>query len=98
VTVKNAGSHAGVDIVQLYAEQPVTHSVIVAPARRLVGFKRVTLAAGQSKVVRIPVALGALARTPGDIESSARPRVQAGDYVLHVGFSGGPSAPFTITP
>jgi beta-glucosidase len=98
VTVKNTGSRAGVDIVQLYAQQPVTHSVIVAPPRRLVGFKRVTLAAGQSKVVRIPVALGALARTPGDIESFARPRVQPGDYVLHVGFSGGPSAPFTITP
>ncbi|HEY7077061.1 MAG TPA: glycoside hydrolase family 3 N-terminal domain-containing protein [Solirubrobacteraceae bacterium] len=97
VTVMNTGSRAGVDIVQLYAEQPVTHSVIVAPPRRLVGFKRVKLAAGQSKVVRIPVALGALARTPGDIESYARPRVQPGDYVLHVGFSGGPSAPFTIT-
>jgi beta-glucosidase len=97
VTVKNTGSRAGVDIVQLYAEQPVTHSVIVAPGRRLVGFKRVTLAAGQSKVVRIPVALSALARTPGDIQSYARPRVQPGDYVLHVGLSGGPTAPFTIT-
>jgi beta-glucosidase len=98
VTVKNTGARAGVDIVQLYAEQPVTHSVIVAPPRRLIGFKRVTLAAGQSKVVRIPVALSALARTPGDIESFARPSVQPGDYVLHVGLSGGPSAPFTITP
>jgi beta-glucosidase len=97
VTVKNTGRWAGVDTVQLYAEQPVTHSVIVAPPRRLVGFERVTLAAGESKVVRIPVALSALARTPGDIQSFARPRVQPGDYVLHVGLSGGETAPFTIT-
>jgi beta-glucosidase len=98
VTVKNTGRWAGVDTVQLYAEQPVTHSVIVAPPRRLVGFERVTLAAGESKVVRVPVVLSALARTPGDIQSFARPRVQPGDYVLHVGLSGGEAAPFTITP
>jgi len=94
VTVMNTGSRAGVDIVPVYAEQPVTHSIIVAPGRRLVGFKRVTLAAGQSKVVRIPVALSALARTPGDIESYARPRVQPGAYRLHVSDQ---QAEFTIT-
>jgi beta-glucosidase len=97
VTVKNTGSRAGTDVVQVYAEQPTTHEVIVPPRERLVGFTRVTLAPGESRVVRIAVSLRMLARTPGDIQSYARPRVQPGDYVLHVGLSGGPTAPFTIT-
>ena len=93
VTVTNTGDRAGTDVVQVYAEQPTTPDVVVAPIRRLVGFTRVTLAAGASSTVRIPIALDALARTPGDIQSTARPRVEPGDYQLDVGAM---TAAFTI--
>jgi beta-glucosidase len=93
VTVTNTGSRAGTDVVQVYAEQPTTHDVVVAPIRRLVGFQRVTLGPGQTQTVRIPISLGALARTPGDIESFGPARVQSGDYQLDVGTM---HVPFTI--
>jgi beta-glucosidase len=93
VNVTNTGARAGTDVVQVYAEQPTTHDVVVAPTRRLVGFARVTLGPGQSRRVEIPISLNALAVTPGDIESFAPARVQPGDYVLDVGTM---RAPFTI--
>jgi hypothetical protein len=43
--------------------------------------------------VRIPVSLRMLARTPGDIQSFARPSVEPGAYQLTVGAM---HAPFTI--
>ncbi len=93
VNVTNTGSRAGTDVVQVYAEQPTTHDIVVAPARRLVGFARVTLDPGQTKTVSIPISLGALATTPGDIESFAPPRIPSGDYQLDVGSM---HVPFTI--
>jgi Fibronectin type III-like domain len=57
---------------------------VVAPIRRLVGFARVPLNPGQSRNVAIPIALGALATTPGDIQSFGPPVVQPGDYVLQL--------------
>jgi beta-glucosidase len=95
VTVTNTGSRAGTDVVQIYATQPTTHSVVIAPIRRLVGFARVTLDAGQTRTVAIPISLGALATTPGDIQSTARPVVQPGDYQLQLA-TGSLRAPFTI--
>src|SRR4051794_11417130 len=93
VTVTNTGSRAGTDIVQVYATQPTTHDVVIAPIRRLVGFARVTLDPGQTRTVAIPISLNALATTPGDIQSAAPPVVQPGDYQLAVGAM---RAPFTI--
>jgi len=93
VTVTNTGSRAGTDVVQVYAEQPTTHDVVVAPTRRLVGFLRVPLGPGQTQTVRIPVSLDALASTPGDVESFGPPRVQPGEYQLDVGAM---HVPFTI--
>jgi beta-glucosidase len=93
VNVTNTGARAGTDLVQVYAEQPTTHDIVVAPTRRLVGFARVDLAPGQTQTVSVPIALSALAITPGDIESFAPPSVQPGDYQLDVGAM---HAPFTI--
>ncbi|MFG2041197.1 glycoside hydrolase family 3 C-terminal domain-containing protein [Dactylosporangium sp. NPDC048998] len=59
VTVTNTGERAGDEVVQLYAtphDWPVP-----APARRLVGFERVTLAPGESREVRFEVPAAALA-------------------------------------
>jgi beta-glucosidase len=49
VDVKNTGSRAGDDVVQLYIHDPVAS--ISQPVRRLRGFQRVTLAPGQTKTV-----------------------------------------------
>jgi Fibronectin type III-like domain len=75
VTVTNTGNRAGTDVVQVYAGQPTTHDVVVVPTRRLVGFLRVPLDPGQTQTVRIPISLGALASTPGDIERASARRV-----------------------
>ncbi|MFN8193073.1 MAG: glycoside hydrolase family 3 C-terminal domain-containing protein [Nocardioidaceae bacterium] len=50
VTVTNTGDVAGDDVVQLYVHDPVAS--ISQPVRRLRGFERVTLDAGQSRTVR----------------------------------------------
>jgi beta-glucosidase len=49
VDVQNTGGRAGDDVVQLYIHDPVAS--ISQPVRRLRGFQRVTLDAGQTKTV-----------------------------------------------
>ena len=50
--VTNVGPVAGADVAQLYLGMPASTG---EPPRKLVGFKRVTLAAGASKVVRFTI-------------------------------------------
>jgi len=82
-TVANTGSRAGTAIVPVYVHQPV--SAVVVPPQRLVAFARVTLDAGQSKVVQVSFPVRQLAVTPGDIDATARPQVEPGSYQLQVG-------------
>jgi beta-glucosidase len=51
-TVKNTGKRAGTEIAQVYASLP---DAAGEPPKRLVGWARVELAAGESKVVAVPV-------------------------------------------
>lgn len=51
-TVKNTGKRAGTEIAQIYASLPDSAG---EPPKRLIGWARVELAAGESKVVTIPV-------------------------------------------
>jgi beta-glucosidase len=51
-TVKNTGKRAGTEISQVYASLPDSAG---EPPKRLIGWARVELAAGESKVVTIPV-------------------------------------------
>jgi beta-glucosidase len=83
VTVTNTGSRAGTEIVPVYLHQPV--SPVVVPARRLVAFARVDLAAGQSKVVHFSFPVSRLAVTPADIDGTGRPQVETGAYQLQTG-------------
>jgi beta-glucosidase len=53
VEVKNIGTRTGDEVVQLYAAFP--SSKVERPKRQLVGFERVTLAAGETKTVAIPL-------------------------------------------
>jgi beta-glucosidase len=82
-TVTNTGTRAGTDVVPVYVHQPV--SAVVVPPQRLVGFARTTLRAGESRVVRVSFRVSSLAVTPGDIDGTARPRVEAGAYQVQVG-------------
>jgi beta-glucosidase len=101
LTVTNTGTKAGTDIVPLYVSQPTSR--MVTPPQRLVGFARVTLDAGQSKVVHIDFPASALAETQGDIDASGPPTVQPGSYVAQVDkntttpYDVETSAPFTVS-
>jgi beta-glucosidase len=48
-TIQNTGSAAGDDVVQLYTHEDYTS--ILQPVRKLEGFKRVTLAPGETKTI-----------------------------------------------
>jgi beta-glucosidase len=51
-TVKNTGKRAGTEIAQVYASLP---DAAGEPPKRLIGWARIELAAGESKLVSIPV-------------------------------------------
>jgi beta-glucosidase len=59
VDVKNTGSRAGDEVVQLYVKH--LKSTVPRPIQELKGFKRVTLQAGEQKTVDIPLPASALA-------------------------------------
>jgi beta-glucosidase len=80
-TVKNTGKRAGQEITQVYASLPDSAG---EPPKRLVGFARVELAAGESKQVSIPVSHDRL--TIYD-EASASWKLVPGNYVIRVGGS-----------
>jgi beta-glucosidase len=93
-TVANTGNRAGTQVVPVYVHQPVSRGSIVAPPKRLVGFARVDLEAGQSKVVHVQFPAAQLAVTVGDIDGAGRREVQPGAYQVQVEDL---SADFTIT-
>jgi beta-glucosidase len=99
-TVTNTGSRSGTDIVPVYVAQPV--SSVVVPPQRLVGFARVTLAAGESKTVTVSFPVSKLAETMGDINASGPPSVEPGSYIVQINknnttpYDVAASAPFTI--
>jgi beta-glucosidase len=91
--VTNTGQHRGDQVVQLYGCDPV--STITRPVRELVGFRRVTLAPGESVLVTFHVPVAALGSTgrnlsyvvePGAFEfwvgASATDTVLAGTVVI----------------
>jgi beta-glucosidase len=100
-TVSNTGTVDGTDIVPVYVAQPV--SAVAVPPQRLVGFARVAVAAGTSKVVNVTFPVSTLAETAGDINASAAPTVQPGDYIVQLDndsttpYDVAVSAPFSIS-
>ena len=89
VAVANTGSRAGDLVVPVFASQPV--SSVLVPSKRLVGFTRVHLDAGQSSTVTVEVLSSALALMPGDVNSDGPLTVEHGLYVFSTGTAG--SAP-----
>ena len=58
-TLKNSGEYAGIEVAQLYVRDLV--GSIARPVKELKGFQRVTLNAGESKVVEFSLPVSALA-------------------------------------
>ncbi|MEY9966658.1 beta-glucosidase [Streptacidiphilus sp. MAP12-16] len=85
VPVSNTGARDGEVVVPLYVSQPVSR--VLTPAKWLVGFTRVHLAAGAHATVRIEVPLSALAHTEGDVDGAGSPTVEPGQYTLLAGDS-----------
>jgi len=80
VDVANSGGRDGAEVVQVYASAPDTGS----PPKKLVGFQRVPLAAGEVRRVRIELDPRAFAHWD---DVTHRWVVAAGTYVVHVGDS-----------
>ena len=83
VAVSNTGTKDGDLVVPVYVSQPLSDPI--QPAKRLVGFTRTHLAAGQSSTVTVTVPLSRLAVTQGDIDATAPPSVEHGRYVFSSG-------------
>lgn len=83
VAVGDTGGRAGDLVVPVYVSQPVSDPIV--PAKRLVGFTRVHLAAGQQETVTVTVPVSRLAITQGDIAATAPPSVEHGQYVFSSG-------------
>ncbi|HET6931199.1 MAG TPA: fibronectin type III-like domain-contianing protein, partial [Candidatus Acidoferrum sp.] len=66
--VKNSGNRAVEEVVQLYIR--LTDTSMEEPVRKLVGFKRISLAAGESQTVTFP--LGAEAFALWDMQNHFR--------------------------
>lgn len=78
--VTNSGAVDGDEVVQVYVRRP--ESVPNAPIRQLVGFQRVSIGAGKTVHVRIPVR--ELELRYWDVHNKEY-AVAAGDYVIEVG-------------
>ncbi|MBV9605622.1 MAG: beta-glucosidase BglX [Solirubrobacterales bacterium] len=90
--VANTGSRTGTDVVQLYLHESYTS--ILQPVRKLEGFQRVTLAAGQKKTVTFTLDR----RNLGFYDDQGQFTVEPGTFDLWVGDSsvGGQHATFTV--
>jgi len=82
VDVKNAGSRAGEEVVQLYVRRP--DSPADRPRQELRGFKRVALEPGETKTVEMPLPAGSLGRWDAGRHAFV---VEAGKVDLLVGAS-----------
>jgi beta-glucosidase len=91
-SVANTGSRAGTDVVQLYLHENYTS--ILQPVRKLEGFQRVTVPAGQTK----PVTFTLSPRNLGFYNDQGQFVVEPGPFDLWVGdsSSNGQHATFTL--
>ena len=78
-TVTNSGKVAGDEIVQLYIHQKVAS--VTRPVRELKGFQRISLAPGESKVVRFSITPEMLALYDEDLKRVVEP----GEFEIIVG-------------
>jgi beta-glucosidase len=80
VDVTNTGKLKGDEVVQVYVHE--VHSPVPMPIESLVGFQRITLAPGETKMVSIPVKVSSFRRWD---ETANRYVVDSGQYELRIG-------------
>jgi beta-glucosidase len=93
VPVRNTGDRAGDEVVQLYIHDRAAS--IVQPVRRLRGFQRVHLAAGEETVVHFTLGADDLGFWTGD--PAGRFVVEPGEIDLHTGTTSAATATRTLT-
>ena len=81
VTVKNTGSRAGVEVVQLYTHD--LFSSLTTPIKELKAFERIELEPGEQKTVWLSVPYDQLAL----VDASGAWVVEPGDFEVMVGSS-----------
>ena len=82
--VKNTGSVDGDEVVQIYVKTPDSPASLERPIKRLKGFKRVTIPAGQTKTVSIDIDCADLWFWD---TKNKRIMFDQGKYVLEIGAS-----------
>ncbi|KDE58875.1 beta-glucosidase [Halostagnicola sp. A56] len=90
VTVHNTGDTDGEHIVEVYNTE--SYGSVLQPHRRLMGFERVSVAAGDSETVSLELDLSTLEVVPGDVPGWRSRVVEAGEYELTVGSDWGVNA------
>eukprot|EP01060_Flectonema_neradi_P009734 TRINITY_DN1693_c0_g1_i8.p1 TRINITY_DN1693_c0_g1~~TRINITY_DN1693_c0_g1_i8.p1 ORF type:complete len:751 (+),score=187.02 TRINITY_DN1693_c0_g1_i8:54-2306(+) len=80
--IANTGSVGGSTVGQVYVIDPAG-GVVVRPWKRLVGFKKVWLSAGQSTTVHVPITFFELAMSDVDMNY----KIQSGTWTVRVGDS-----------
>lgn len=91
VTVTNTGDVAGGEVVQMYLRDKV--SSVTRPVKELKGFKRVALAAGESKIVTLPITTEAMQFYNRDMIRVVEP----GEFDIMVGNSSDNVKTVTLT-
>jgi beta-glucosidase len=84
VDVKNMGDVDGDEVVQLYLRTPDSPASLERPIKRLKGFQRVTIAAGQMKTVSIDIDCSDLWFWDGEKD---RITFDQGKYIFEIGAS-----------
>ena len=93
MSAANTGAEGGDLVVPVFASQPV--SAVLVPSKRLVGFTRVHLDAGQSTTVTVSVPDSALGVVEGDVNAQGPLQVEPGQYVFSTGTAGAAPAAST---
>ena len=84
VDVTNTGSRDGNEIVQMYVNTPHADPSLQRPIKRLEGFQKVFLPAGQTKIVTLPIKIADLAFYN---EADKRFEVDQGAYGIQISTS-----------
>lgn len=85
VTLRNAGSRAGTEVVQLYITDPVAGRS--RPLLELKDFRRVTLPAGEAQTVQFELTTAALRYFLGTSLTQPDAVFEPGSFIIHVGSS-----------
>ena len=85
VTVRNVGTVAGEEVVQLYIGDPVASRA--RPVRELKGFQKIALAPGESRTVSFRITTADLAFIRADTLAAPEPVFEPGEFVIGIGAS-----------